>query len=121
MYIFRPLPISKKMAASFFTLIRDIICSTWEYRMNMTALIERVQDWVHSTSKNLNNPDWYYSLALKTWHQALQSAIGFLAGHFPGKFNICYVIIVINFNKYLHNMFEIVFIRVATRRLCSFY
>jgi len=57
--------------------------------MNMAALLERVQDWVKSTSKNPNNPDWYYSLALKTWHQALQSAIGFLAGHFPGWLNIC--------------------------------
>jgi len=87
-YIFRLSPVLKKVAASFFALIRDIICSTWEYRMNMTALLERVQDWVKSISKNQNNPDWYYSLALKTWHQALQSAIGFLAGHFPGRLNI---------------------------------
>lgn len=58
--------------------------------MNMAELMERVQDWVNSTSNNLKNPDWYHSLALKTWSKALQSAIGFLAGHFPGKFNIQY-------------------------------
>lgn len=75
------------MAVSFFTLIKDIICSTWDYRMNMAALSERIQEWVNSTSNNRKNPDWYYSLALKTWPRSLQSAIGFLAGHFPGKFN----------------------------------
>lgn len=56
--------------------------------MNMAELMERIQDWVNSTSNNLKNPDWYHNLALKTWSKALQSAIGFLAGHFPGKFNI---------------------------------
>lgn len=76
-----------KIAVSFFTLIRDIICSTWEYRMNMAALTERIQDWVNSTINNPTNPDWYHSLGMKTWPKALQSAIGFLAGHFPGKLN----------------------------------
>lgn len=76
---------SKMMASNFFSLIRDIICSTWEYRMNFDALLERINDWVKSISKNLKNPDWYYSLALKTWYKALHSAIAFLAGHFPGN------------------------------------
>lgn len=81
------------MAVSFFALIRDIICSTWEYRMNLNALIERVQEWVNSTLNNRNNPDWYYSLSIKTWPKALQSAIGFLAGHFPGKLIISHQIL----------------------------
>lgn len=87
-YIFRPQ--MKKMVSSFFALIRDIICANWDYRMNMTALNERVNDWVISTFNNRTNPDWYHSLTSKTWPKSLQSAIGFLAGHFPGKFgNIC--------------------------------
>lgn len=56
--------------------------------MNMAALTERIKDWVNSTLNNPKHPDWYHSLELNTWSKALQSAIGFLAGHFPGKFNI---------------------------------
>lgn len=56
--------------------------------MNMAALTERVKDWVNSTLNIPKHPDWYHSLELNTWPKALQSAIGFLAGHFPGKFNI---------------------------------
>jgi len=76
----------KKIVSSFFALIRDIICANWDYRMDMTALNERVLDWVNSTFNDRKNPDWYHSLTLKTWPKSLQSAIGFLAGHFPGKF-----------------------------------
>lgn len=72
------------MASNFFSLIRDIICSTWEYRMNFDALLERINDWVKAVKK-FKNPDWYYSLALKSWYKALHSAIAFLAGHFPGN------------------------------------
>lgn len=54
--------------------------------MDMTALLDCVLEWAKSTSKYYSkNPDWYHCLALKTWPNALQSAIGFLAGHFPGK------------------------------------
>lgn len=56
--------------------------------MNMTELTERVQDWVDLTLNNIENPEWYHHLKLKTWPTALQSSIGFLAGHFPGKINI---------------------------------
>ncbi|XP_060849456.1 uncharacterized protein LOC132928660 [Rhopalosiphum padi] len=76
-------PQMRKMVSSFFALIRDIICANWDYRMDMTALNERVNDWVISTFNNRTNPDWYHSLTLKTWPKSLQSAIGFLAGHFP--------------------------------------
>uniref|UniRef100_A0A2H8TJP8 Nuclear factor related to kappa-B-binding protein n=1 Tax=Melanaphis sacchari TaxID=742174 RepID=A0A2H8TJP8_9HEMI len=76
-------PQIRKMVSSFFALIRDIICANWDYRMDMTALNERVNDWVISTFNNRTNPDWYHSLTLKTWPKSLQSAIGFLAGHFP--------------------------------------
>lgn len=56
--------------------------------MNMAELTERVQDWVNSTMKNVKKPSWYFDLSLKTWPKVLQSSIGFLAGHFPGKSNI---------------------------------
>lgn len=86
--MFRQLPPTKKITDSFFALIRDIICSTWEHRMNMNVLTERVRNWVNLNLNNLKIPDWYHSLALKTWPKAIQSAIGFLAGHFPGNLNI---------------------------------
>lgn len=74
--------------------------------MNMAALMERMQDWVKSVSKNPNNPDWYYSLSLKTWHQALQSAIGFLAGHFPGNLTFVVVLLLMSIiSRYLFNMY----------------
>ncbi|XP_050542288.1 nuclear factor related to kappa-B-binding protein isoform X2 [Daktulosphaira vitifoliae] len=77
------LPEVQNLTVSFFTLIRDIICSNWEYRMNMGVLIERVQDWATSLMTNSKNPLWFHCLAQKSWPKALQSAIGFLAGHFP--------------------------------------
>lgn len=117
-YVFRPLPEVKSMTVSFFILIRDIICSTWEYRMNMTALTERVLEWVKSTLNYRRKPDWYHSLALKTWPKALQSAIGFLAGHFPGKQNF---FSVFNINIIMTITYMIISFRVATRRLCSFH
>lgn len=83
--------------------------------MNMTALLDCVLEWVKSTSKShMKTPDWYHSLALKTWPKTLQSAIGFLAGHFPGKLNIFSNLNVIY--RYRNVLF-----RVAARRFCSFY
>lgn len=60
--------------------------------MTMIVLTECVQDWANSILNNLKFPDWYHSLASKTWPKALQSAIGFLAGHFPGILNIIYLV-----------------------------
>ncbi|XP_050419818.1 LOW QUALITY PROTEIN: uncharacterized protein LOC126832847 [Adelges cooleyi] len=79
----KPLPEMEKVALSFFALIRDIICSNWEYRMNMSSIMKHVQNWTSSLTDEVKNPVWFQYLEQKTWSNALQSAIGFLAGHFP--------------------------------------
>lgn len=67
--------------ANFLSLIRDIICSTNEHRMNMTSLEERLRLWQENPISPLN--DWY-SLT-DNWVTSLQSAINFLSGNFPDQ------------------------------------
>lgn len=43
--------------ANFFSLIRDVICSTNEHRMNMYTLKERLKAWQENPISPLN--DWY--------------------------------------------------------------
>lgn len=43
--------------ASYFSLVRDIICSTNEHRMNMYTLQERLKAWQENPISPLN--DWY--------------------------------------------------------------
>lgn len=43
--------------ANFFSLIRDVICSTNEHRMNMYTLQERLKAWQENPISPLN--DWY--------------------------------------------------------------
>lgn len=63
--------------ANFFSLIRDVICSTSEHRMNMYMLQERLKSWQENPISPLN--DWY-SLA-DNWISILPSAITFLCGN----------------------------------------
>lgn len=65
--------------ANYLSLIRDIICSTNEHRMNMKTLEERLRSWQENPISPLN--DWY-SLS-DNWVALLQSAINFLSGCFP--------------------------------------
>lgn len=65
--------------ANFLSLIRDVICSTCEHRMNMKTLEERLKSWQENPISPLN--DWYsYS---DNWIGVLQSAVNFLSGNFP--------------------------------------
>lgn len=64
---------------NFLSLIRDIICSTSEHRMNYTTLEERLKSWQENPITPLN--DWY-SLS-DNWMGLLESAINFLSGNFP--------------------------------------
>lgn len=64
---------------NFLSLIRDIICSTSEHRMNYKTLEERLKTWQENPITPLN--DWY-SLS-DNWAGLLKSAINFLSGNFP--------------------------------------
>ncbi|VEN48041.1 unnamed protein product, partial [Callosobruchus maculatus] len=63
--------------ANFFSLIRDIICSTSEHRMNMYTLQERLKTWQDNPISPLN--DWYN--LTDSWINMLPSAITFLCGN----------------------------------------
>ncbi|CAH1983909.1 unnamed protein product [Acanthoscelides obtectus] len=63
--------------ANFFSLIRDIICSTSEHRMNMYTLQERLKTWQDNPISPLN--DWYN--LTDSWINVLPSAITFLCGN----------------------------------------
>ncbi|XP_060532196.1 nuclear factor related to kappa-B-binding protein [Cylas formicarius] len=63
--------------ANFFSLIRDVICSTNEHRMNMYTLQERLKSWQENPISPLN--DWYSFT--DNWISILPSAITFLCGN----------------------------------------
>ncbi|CAG9762803.1 unnamed protein product [Ceutorhynchus assimilis] len=63
--------------ANFFSLIRDVICSTNEHRMNMYTLQERLKAWQENPISPLN--DWYSYV--DNWINILPSAITFLCGN----------------------------------------
>ncbi|CAH0561085.1 unnamed protein product [Brassicogethes aeneus] len=63
--------------SNFFSLIRDVICSTNEHRMNMYTLQERLKSWQENPISPLN--DWYN--LTDNWLGLLPSAITFLCGN----------------------------------------
>ncbi|XP_050315502.1 nuclear factor related to kappa-B-binding protein [Anthonomus grandis grandis] len=63
--------------ANFFSLVRDVICSTNEHRMNMYTLQERLKAWQENPISPLN--DWYSYV--DNWINILPSAITFLCGN----------------------------------------
>ncbi|XP_072385237.1 uncharacterized protein [Diabrotica undecimpunctata] len=63
--------------ANFFSLIRDVICSTCDHRMNMYTLQERLKAWQENPISPLN--DWYSYT--DNWIGILPSAITFLCGN----------------------------------------
>lgn len=74
--------------ACFFSLLRDIICSTPEHRMALVVLEDRVKAWALSPISPLN--EWYSSTAADTT-TFLHSALAFLCGEYPGKFQVHYL------------------------------
>ncbi|XP_059480757.1 nuclear factor related to kappa-B-binding protein isoform X2 [Neocloeon triangulifer] len=73
--------LNQEMHVCFFTLLRDIICSTQDQRMGLPALTSKLQTWQESPISPLN--DWFgFS---KNWVDHLHSAINFLSGDFPGS------------------------------------
>lgn len=65
--------------ANYLALIRDIICSTPEHRMDMPMLQDKLRAWQANPITALN--DWY--CLADNWLVDLQSAINFLSGNFP--------------------------------------
>ncbi|PSN38505.1 hypothetical protein C0J52_24317, partial [Blattella germanica] len=63
----------------FFSLIRDVICSTPDHRMALSTLEDRVKTWQENPITPLN--DWY--CISNSWLGMLTSAISFLSGDFP--------------------------------------
>lgn len=63
--------------SNFLSLIRDIICSTSEHRMNYKSLEERLKTWQENPITPLN--DWY-NLS-DNWVGLLKSAVNFLSGN----------------------------------------
>lgn len=81
---FRPrLELMQETHASFFSLLRDIICSTPDHRMSLAQLEDRVKAWAESPISPLN--DWY-SLAVQDIHAWLTSSLAFLAGEYTGMY-----------------------------------
>lgn len=62
--------------SNFFALIRDIICSTVDHRMNLSNLEERLKSWQENPISPLN--DWYSFV--DNWVNLLPSAVNFLCG-----------------------------------------
>ncbi|XP_044747867.1 nuclear factor related to kappa-B-binding protein isoform X2 [Coccinella septempunctata] len=63
--------------SNFLSLIRDIICSTPEHRMDFQVLEKRLQTWQESPISPLN--DWYP--LCESWVGVLKSAVNFLCGN----------------------------------------
>nr|CAD7400673.1 unnamed protein product [Timema cristinae] len=66
--------------ACFFSLVRDVICSTPDHRMSLSTLEDRLKAWQENPISPLN--DWY-SIAADSWLLMLPSAISFLSGDYP--------------------------------------
>ncbi|XP_065201606.1 nuclear factor related to kappa-B-binding protein [Planococcus citri] len=62
----------------FFSLIREIVCSTWDHRMDLRNLQKRVDTWYDNAVSPLNS--WYTN---QSWPSLLQNAVTFLAGQCP--------------------------------------
>nr|CAD7200167.1 unnamed protein product [Timema douglasi] len=66
--------------ACFFSLVRDVICSTPDHRMSLSTLEDRLKAWQENPISPLN--DWY-CIAADSWLLMLPSAISFLSGDYP--------------------------------------
>lgn len=81
-FSYRPTPeLMQETHSCFFSLIRDVICSTPDHRMSLVTLEDRLKAWQENPISPLN--DWY-CIAADSWLLMLSSAISFLSGDFPG-------------------------------------
>ncbi|CAG7834908.1 unnamed protein product [Allacma fusca] len=68
----------EKQYASFFSLIRDVLCSTRDHRMTLVCLEKTIRKWSVSPTATLNT--WF--LRVNDWNEALITALNFLAGNY---------------------------------------
>lgn len=68
--------------ACYFSLLRDIICSTSDHRMSLVELEQRVKAWSESPISPLN--DWY-TQTMSDIGTSLSSALAFLSGEYTGN------------------------------------
>ncbi|OXA60062.1 nuclear factor related to kappa-B-binding protein isoform X2 [Folsomia candida] len=66
----------EKRYPSFFSLIREVLCSTRDHRMTLLCLEKTIRKWAVSPGAALN--DWF--LNVSDWNNGLVTALNFLAG-----------------------------------------
>lgn len=64
--------------ACFFSLIRDIFCSTADHRMKLEEFRQEIKAWNESTTATLNS--WFKNV--EDWNVLLLSSVQFLSGEF---------------------------------------
>uniref|UniRef100_A0A2M4CIX1 Putative r-kappa-b n=1 Tax=Anopheles darlingi TaxID=43151 RepID=A0A2M4CIX1_ANODA len=65
----------------FFSLVRDLFCSSHAHRLTIDELLQKISDWYNSLI--VPRQGWYTMCATITeWQAMLQSAVQFLAGDF---------------------------------------
>lgn len=70
----------EKRYPSFFSLIREVLCSTRDHRMTLLCLEKTIRKWAVSPGAALN--DWF--LNVSDWNNGLVTALNFLAGTYQG-------------------------------------
>lgn len=68
----------EKQYASFFSLIRDVLCSTRDHRMTLVCLEKTIRKWALGAAAALN--PWF--MRVHDWNSALIVALNFLAGNY---------------------------------------
>lgn len=66
---------------SFFSLLRDIICSSPNHRMTLDKIDHHLKTWESNPISPLN--DWF-TLVDEPWSSLLESALSFLSADYPG-------------------------------------
>jgi len=87
----------EKKYPSFFCLIRDVLCSTKDHRMNLLCMEKTIGKWCASSGAALNS--WFQRVS--DWNTALVTALNFLAGSYQGiVFEVCkylqYLVVLFN-------------------------
>lgn len=79
--VYRTPELMQETHVCYFSLIRDIFCSTQYHRTTMDTLQDKVSSWLSNPITALN--DWYSQA--DDWFSLLSSAINFLAGDFADQ------------------------------------
>jgi len=78
----KPLDLIQDTHACFFSLLRDIICSTQQHRMRLDRIEMKLKAWETNPISPLN--DWFTYVPVM-WSSLLDSALNFLSGDYPGE------------------------------------